>query len=288
MNRVKGLRQSRPPGGSKAKRPIKTLRNRVVKAVGLPVAILAGAVFGGSVAFGDTSDKISFDGASSGVLISPTGASNLLTTGVGTNSFSWGLGVNSPPSSLTFTGASVDGAFAEQPFTIGTLSYFNGTVLGGTEAYSVGLRTSLTFSGFTQQFDYGFQLLNTSETGDPVRSADSVFLSSSLPTSRFTIDGVSYTLKLAFGSVTGGGFSEISQFFVLEGGSASADLIGSITTETPTNPTQPPVTGGGAGGPGPTVVPEPSTVVGGISAGGLILAFLVRRLRRGGSQTVLA
>ena len=31
-----------------------------------------------------------------------TGAPNLLVSGIGTNSFTWGLGVGSPPSSLEF------------------------------------------------------------------------------------------------------------------------------------------------------------------------------------------
>jgi hypothetical protein len=39
---------------------------------------------------------------------------------------------------------------------------------------------------------------------------------------------------------------------------------------------------------GASVVPEPSTVFGGISAAGLILMFFVRRLRRGNSSRVLA
>ena len=35
-----------------------------------------------------------------------------------------GVVVNSPPSSLSFAGTSLDGAFPEQPFSLGTLSYF--------------------------------------------------------------------------------------------------------------------------------------------------------------------
>ena len=103
----------------------------------------------------------------------------------------------------------------------------------GTEAHSVGLRTTLNFSGFSQSFDHGFQLVNTPNTGNPLQSADSVLLSSSIPTTRFSVDGIDYTLNLAFGSVTGSGFSEVNQFFVLEGGSASANLIGSITANQP-------------------------------------------------------
>ena len=53
------------------------------------------------------------------------------------------------------------------------------------------------------------------------------------PTTIFTVDGVDYTLKLQFGSVAGSGFSEVNQFHVLEGSTASADLIGIITASAP-------------------------------------------------------
>ena len=43
-----------------------------------------------------------------------------------------------------------------------------------------------------------------------------------------------YTLKLMFGNVDENGFSEIDQFFVFEGNSASAQLLGTITADFPT------------------------------------------------------
>jgi hypothetical protein len=261
-------------------------RGRFFRALWIPVAALVGVGFGNFAALAGTSDSFSYDFGSSGVLVNATGAPNLSIGGIGTNTFNWGIGVGSPPSSLSFVGKNVEGAFPEQPFVIGSLSYFNGSVQAGTEAYSVGLKTTLTFAGLTQSFDYGLKLINTPNTSNPVASADSVLLSNSLPSARFDLNGVSYTVNLAFGTVTGGGFSQVNQFFVVEGGSASADLIGSITANTSTTPTTP--GGGGGGGGVPTVVPEPSTVLGGISAGGLILAFLVRRLRRTGSPAGLA
>ena len=293
MYRVEELHRGLPSGCFRAKTPTKRAsstdrRRRLLKAFWIPVVVLAGVGFGNSAAFGGTGQSFSyhFDGTSSGVLINSTGATNLVNSGVGTNSYSWGLGVGSPSSSLSFLGTTVNGAIPEQPFALGTLSYFNGQVLAGTEAHSVGLRTTLNFSGFSQSFDHGFQLVNTPNTGNPLQSADSVLLSSSIPTTRFSVDGIDYTLNLAFGSVTGSGFSEVNQFFVLEGGSASANLMGSITANTP-NTSTPSVVAPGPG-PAPTVVPEPSSVLGGISAGGLVLAFLARRLRKGGSPTVLA
>jgi hypothetical protein len=292
---VEGLGQLAPFGcsGPNSRRKTASMvtstdkRGRFLKALLIPVAVLAGAGFGNFAAFGGTNDSFSYDFGASGVLLNATGGPNLSIGGIGTNTFSWGTGVESPPSSLSFVGKSVLGAIPEQPFVIGTLSYFNGAVRAGTEAYSVGLQTTLTFSGLTQSFDYGLKLINTPNTSNPIASADSVLLSNSLPSARFDLNGVNYTVNLAFGSVTGSGFTQVNQFFVLEGGSASADLIGSITASTPTSPTVTPG-GGGGGGSVPTVVPEPSTVLGGISAGGLILAYLMRRFRRSDSSAVLA
>lgn len=54
-----------------------------------------------------------FDGTSSGSFINPMGPAGMLTTGVGTNSFTWGDGASfgSPPSSLLFTGGAFSGFF---------------------------------------------------------------------------------------------------------------------------------------------------------------------------------
>jgi hypothetical protein len=181
-------------------------------------------------------EAISFSGDSSGIFVNPTGASTVVTTGVNTNKFTWGTGVQSAASSLTYTGTAFAGIAPEQAFSIGTLDYFNGTVADGTQAYTVGLRTQLAFVspiGLTKTFDFNFDLINTPNTGTDAQNADSVFLSSLLPTTLFTVDGIDYTLKLGFGSVTGSGFSQIDKFSVLEGKSASANLVGIITAKNP-------------------------------------------------------
>ncbi len=161
----------------------------------------------------------------------------MVTTGVNTKSFSWGTGYYSPPSSLGFTGNSFAGIVPEQTFSLGTLSFFNGTVWLGTQSNSVGFQAMLAFTSpvglAAQNFNFDFQLTTTPNTGTAKQNADYVFLSSLLPTTSFTLDGVDYTLKLEFGSVAGSGFSEVNQFYVLEGASASANLIGKITASNP-------------------------------------------------------
>ena len=163
----------------------------------------------------------------------------MIISGVGTNDFKWGVPFQSFPSELFFGGIGFAGVVPEQFFDLGTLSYFNGTAWAGTEAFSVDLRATLAFTsplGLTNDFDFDFTLLNTLNVGSAVQNADSVFLASLFPTTIFTIDGIDYTLKMGFGSVAGGGFSQIDKFFVLEDRWASAQLVGQITAVPPSVP----------------------------------------------------
>ncbi|NEP13183.1 MAG: PEP-CTERM sorting domain-containing protein [Symploca sp. SIO2C1] len=132
--------------------------------------------------------------------------STAVVSGVGTSSFAWGSG---QPSQLSFTPK----PFNPKPnevFSLGTLDYFNGTILSGTEASSVDLLLDFTFDNAmenNQQISAGLSLINTVNTSDPVASADSV-------------------------SFTSGGFT--SAFNVLEGQSASAELFAKFISGTVT------------------------------------------------------
>jgi hypothetical protein len=188
------------------------------------------------LAFVPQARAITFAGTSSGTFVDPTGGPDLVTTGVNTDTFTWGTGVGTPPSLLNYTGKVFAGIVPEQSFSIGTLKYFNGTLMAGTEAESVALRTLLEFtapSGLAQSFDFDFKLINTPNIGNDEDNADKVSLSSLFPTTIFTVDGVDYTLKLEFGSVVSGGFSKVNEFSVFEGSTAYADLVGTITASAP-------------------------------------------------------
>jgi len=158
----------------------------------------------------------------------------MVTTGVGTNHFTWGNGstFGTGPSWLEFTGTPFSGT-SDVPFAFGTLTYFNGTVLLDTRADTVDLATLLTFttpSGLSQDFTYHLGLVNTPNTGDPSASADYVYLPGTIPSAHFTEGGVDYTLEfLGFGAVTGSGFTTIDSFHVQENSTASAELLGRIT-----------------------------------------------------------
>ena len=196
------------------------------------------AIISTCIAFASPARAVSFQGFTAGIFVDPVGVapSTLVTTGVDTNEFTWGTGYQSLSNSLKFDGADFQGVVPpDQTFTLGTLTYFNGTVLNGTEASSVDLRITLNLTSpvlLSQNFDFDFKLLNTYNVGSATQNADSIFLTS-LPTTIFTIDGIDYSLKMDFGSVTGSGFSQIDKFSVLEGGTASATLIGTISAINP-------------------------------------------------------
>ena len=150
-------------------------------------------------------------------------------------------------SSLEFTGKRFAGEVPpDQTFQLGTLSYFNGTVLNGTEAYSVDLLMTIAFqspSGLSlSPFNFNFRLDNSPNLSTPMTNpanADKVFLTS-IPTTLFTFGGIDYILKIGFGQgVTGPGWTELDKFFVNEGGNASAKLMGTISALNPPPPTVP-------------------------------------------------
>jgi hypothetical protein len=198
-----------------------------------------------------------FTGSTTGVFSDPSGG---VVTGVGTNSFSWGVG---DPSRLHFTGTPFtlttstgyllgSASQANRPFVeLGTLDYHNGEISAGTQADNVRLDTSVSL---TLPVEAGPAIIpsqlflintpNTDGAGHPLppnEAADIVFLPQTLPPVILTtVGGAPITvLPSGFGKILGPGFSHFDKFFVYEGGSASADLIGQIAS-----PCEPIVRGG--------------------------------------------
>jgi hypothetical protein len=177
-------------------------------------------------------------GSTSGKFVNPQPV-GAVTSGVGTNSFSWGSAVwGSAPSNLTFDG----GPFASligQEFSLGTLSYHNGTIYSGTEATSVDLRVRTGFVNPNYgptSWDYKLGLVNTPNiTGTANGDADGVLLSFYDPVNSFTVNGTTYDVNiLGFRNVSGDGLlASNTGLWVREGGVASAQLVARVSTRVP-------------------------------------------------------
>lgn len=179
---------------------------------------------------------IPITGSSAGVFVNPTPGSAVVT-GVGTSIFTWGVPTvpGDPPNSLGFSGMSFT-ALTGDPFILGGLDYFNGTIGAGTEATSVDLQVTLTFSdpmGVVQAFTFPLTLVNTPNLNDPNnpdQDADIVELASNVPPELFTVGGVDYRLEfVAFQR----GEDRVEQFLAFEGESAHAELVGVVNVPEP-------------------------------------------------------
>ena len=142
-------------------------------------------------------------GTSTGQFLNPTPTCPPAScSGIGSNAITWGTG---DPGSLTFAGT----AFAPtvgDTFKVGTLTFHNGGTAAGSEITGIDLDISMSFDNISEaNFTYHSRLgiKNTPNTEDPIASADQIVF-------------------------TEGGFS--AAFNILEGATASVDLMAKLTT----------------------------------------------------------
>ena len=192
------------------------------------IGIAASALLSGSAEEGPQQAP-DFTGTSVAWFVDPKPVTASVT-GVGTDTFTWGQGGGA--STLNFQGTAFSRHFGVV-FSLGTLTYTNGASTSGVaSSVDIQLTIILSSSGISKSFTQNFSLINTPNIdNNPGASADFVFLPSNFPDVVFELEGVSYTLNfIGFGVVTGQGHTEsLSKFRVLEGGTASAQLLGSIT-----------------------------------------------------------
>lgn len=184
-----------------------------------------------------TANAATFQGNTSGTFENPTGPSGMVTTGVGTDSFTWGQGATScflwfcntsDPSSLTYYDTNFN-ANVDQTFIAGYLNFYNGKIVSGTQAESVDLSLTLNFtspSSFSDTFDYGFSLNNVVNP-----AGDTTTFLSSVPTKFYSYAGTDYYFELTgFGVHSHNGIKLIDEIFLKEGKDKTVKLLGQFTS----------------------------------------------------------
>ncbi|MEM9479156.1 MAG: choice-of-anchor K domain-containing protein [Verrucomicrobiota bacterium] len=179
-------------------------------------------------------------GGTSGSFSNASGGRNMSTGGSG-GLFQWGTpyyyGGFTDPSWILFNGASFYDVAPGEQFELGTLTYYNGTIFTGTEANSVDLNVDLSFDdgGGNSNFNYTLELINVgnddnawSGNSSAFASADYVHLDNIYSTVDQSLGGTDYTLQIEFGETTSQGFSTIDSFYVIEEGTATGTLYGTL------------------------------------------------------------
>ncbi len=154
--------------------------------------------------------KLATAGKSSATFSSPNPTCPPATcTGIGSPGFTWGMGVNSGPSALTYQGAGTINPAIGKPFVIGTLDFFNGTIslISSVNTVNLDIDTAFGFGstfGTAKHIAASLQLINTPNLGvSDAADADIV-------------------------TFTAGGFT--ASFHTMEGKSASVQLLGLLSS----------------------------------------------------------
>jgi hypothetical protein len=210
-----------------------------------------GSSVGLCLSFSSSALAVTFAGTTIATWGTPSPATGVTFSGVGTNIFSTGTG---QPNVLKFTGSAFS-VPVDNLFKIGDLDYFNGITNLGSNVTSVPLNLQLGFSnpsGVTENFTYGFRFDITTNTGNREADADSLVPLTTSALGSFVADGLSYTLQLG-GFSQDGGATIVPSFKAYESESTKGSLYAKITRDT--RPT-------------PNGVPEPGVLLGllGISA----------------------
>lgn len=196
----------------------------------LAAAVISSCVFTSMSAF-----AADVTGSATGVFINPL-PTTAVVSGVGTSTFNFGTAFDNVGfGSLSFAAAPSFSSNFDTPFKLGQLTYFNGTIVSGTEASSVDLSVGLNFSAppIPSSFsNFNLSLINTPNVGTAADAADFLFFNGAQSLAPFFINGIAYNVTITgFGNVVGDGFltSNSSQLHVLEGKSATADLFAVVS-----------------------------------------------------------
>jgi prepilin-type N-terminal cleavage/methylation domain-containing protein len=194
----------------------------------------------------------SVTGGAIGSFSDPIGKGGMVTNlnGGGSSSyFEWGRivrndgGNYSAPSDapslsrswLSYSPTTFSNVESGQRFEIGSLDYYNGTILGASGADAVTFTADLSFNmngvAASTTLDFNFELINVINQLNPDNlwaDADFVKLSSPIASQTITFQGIDFRFQLEFGETTGDGISLFDEFHVLEERSATTRLYGTL------------------------------------------------------------
>lgn len=174
-------------------------------------------------------------GSASAMFGNPSGGQNMVVSYADNNSsFSWGTGAwGTPPSQSSFDGQDFSNVRRGDIFSVGEISYFNGTINGGTGATGVDMTITINFgtNGATN-FTFPLELVNRPNNSG-TQAGDSDFLridyGNDAPTVR--VYGRDYRVIIGFGQTSEFGFASVTEFNVFESEWATAELFATIVSE---------------------------------------------------------
>jgi hypothetical protein len=181
-------------------------------------------------------------GSSVGTFANPIGEKHMetnLVNGLSSDYFEWGKATpdNSntkfSKSWLGYNGLGFSKVNPGKRFQIGTLDYFNGTIVSNTGAtavsFAVDLNLAMNGVAAKSTFDFDLELINVANKGkDAWEDADFVRLANPIATQTVTFNGIKFQLQLEFGETTAAGISHFNEFHVLENERASTRLYGTL------------------------------------------------------------
>lgn len=153
----------------------------------------------------------------------PSGKAGV-STGIGSDHVIWGTPQTGyKANALSFQSNTPLYALLGEQSKVGSISYYNGTILDGTELTGLMLNLGLNFANpaiglLAKSFALG--LYSTPNTGSADANADYVYLPSLQSSNNFVVDGQAYQFELrGFDNVRGDGYlnSSVSEFHVREG-----------------------------------------------------------------------
>jgi hypothetical protein len=159
-----------------------------------------------------------------------------VSTGIGSDHVTWGTAdTGYKVNELSFQSSTPFSALLGEQFKVGSISYYNGTILNGTQLTGLTLNLGLNFANpaiglLSKSFALG--LYSTPNIGSEDANADYVYLPSLQSINNFIVDGQAYQFELrGFDNVRGDGYlnSSASEFHVREGQRATADVFGVLS-----------------------------------------------------------